>query len=53
MPIRSVNIISKKCIQVDFEKVRIIAQWPVPSGQQEIKFPGFAPYYGQFVPNFA
>ena len=31
------NVVSKKGIQVDFEKVRVVAQWPVPSCQQEIK----------------
>ena len=48
------HVVSKKGIQVDFEKVRVVAQWPVPSCQQEIKkFLGFASYYRRFVPNFA
>ena len=47
-------MVSEKGIQVDYEKVRVVAQWPVPSCQQEIKkFLGFASYYRQFVPNFA
>ena len=47
------HVVSKKGIQVDFEKVRVVAQWPVPSCQQEFKkFLGFASYYRRFVPNF-
>ena len=48
------HVVSKEGIQVDFEKVRVVAQWPMPSCQQEIKkFLGFASYYRRFVPNFA
>ena len=48
------HVVSEKGKEVDFEKGRVIAQWPVPSCQQEIKkFLGFASYYRQFIPNFA
>ncbi|KAA0048512.1 Retrovirus-related Pol polyprotein from transposon 297 family [Cucumis melo var. makuwa] len=47
------HILSGKAVEVDFEKIRAIKQWPVPTNVREVRgFLGLIGYYRRFVQHY-
>jgi hypothetical protein len=46
--------ISKTCIQVDLEKIKVILNFPTPTTQKQVQiFIGYVGYYRRFIENFS